>query len=437
MTKLNLWGVAAFSLPLYSLSANLGIQLSTYKILPFVVFVIAIFNMRYKTAITPPALLSVLLMYVVLNTLLNYIGNINYEFDYAIDNGWNIFRVYSHMPIQLILLIFSLMQFFALPYIVKQRFNYNSFISGFINGNLFSLSIGFGFLSLAWLGIDIVSTNYLDGDVQRLSGLGGEPRHFSALIVLALAIMLSDKDNHILCVKRRKIKMFVLLFGLLLSLSTSSIIALVLVLVSMFLIRGINMKKTLQVILALTSFAILWSSELVELLNRRILDRMVDIDTFLYFAPKDALALYFLKDNFESLLFGVGSGGITFHTMQVSFLNSVGNDLVLNTEIMQNVYRGEIAGSLSPSSFSIKFIAEHGLVGFILLTLFFRGVVRTMKNTPYYSFSTALSLAVLAISFVASALVVYIYVTTISILYAKLQDERVIDKYAINSNTGS
>jgi|APSaa5957512535_1039671.scaffolds.fasta_scaffold45644_2 hypothetical protein len=417
----NRWlNVVAFFLPLYSFSLNMGVELSVYKLLPIVVFVsVMLKGQVHKIKVS--RLFLILVVYIFVNTSVNVISNIGAgEFDYAINNGWSVFKVYTHMPVQLILIFFSLAQIFSLTHVLKEKFCYKSFINSFINGNLFSLITGL-FLYLM-LKIDIVLIPvFFDENMARLSGLGGEPRHFSAFIVIALTMILIDKTNSILSIRNRQVKIYTLVAGLLLSLSTSSIIAFALSFSIILIMHGVIGKNVFKFALTIVVVFIFWGSELIEILNHRILDRILDLDKILYFAPKDALAIYFLKDNFDALLFGVGSGGITFHTMQAPFLDLVSNDLVLNTMIIQSVYNGEIGGSLSPSSFSIKFISEHGIVGFSVLILFFCQIIKRMKHTVYSKFSISLSLTVLAMSFIASALIVYVYMIIISVLYAQSQ----------------
>ena len=414
--KVSWWYILAFLLPLYSLSLNVGVELSFYKILPFVAFIAAMIGKGQVFSSKFTIVFWLLSIYILLNTVLHYSFNIGSEFDYAIANGWNSLKIYMHMPTQLALLFFSLTQVFTFAYLLKERFRFSFFVNSYINGNLFSIAVGL----IIWLmvKINMLSLDYYAGDMLRLSGLGGEPRHFSAFIVVALLVLLIDDTNRISLVKHRYIKIFVLAMGLLLSLSTSSIIAFALSLLIILMTRGFKYKTLLKFILLFTPFVIIWSSELLELFDRRVLDRVANIDTFLYFAPKDALAIYFLKDNLDALFFGVGSGGITFHTMQTSFLDTVNNDLVLNTMIIKEVYNGNIGGSLSPSSFSIKFISEHGFFGFSLLILFFYQVVKKIKFIPYRRFSSSLSLVILVSSFITSALIVYVYIIIISLLYA-------------------
>jgi hypothetical protein len=409
-----------FLIPLYSLSIRFFIEWSWYKLIPFI-FLVIIFTKRRRKCLPRKdifQLAAVLISYMLVITLYNYFLNIESgRFFYAVEAGQYYLRTYGHMIVQFVVIVAALLQFFFSPYLIKSKKDVDAFVNGFIGGNI--ISVMFGVIQYAayrlnmryeWLNIV--------GSPFRMSGLGGEPRHFGAFLLLALLILIANYlSNRSITIKNTLGKGGILAGGLFFSLSTSAWLGF-LGGISMLFLFTFKLRRTLQIIAI--SFALIalliFSNNFMQIVNDRFLTRMESLDYLLYFAPKDGIVLKLISNNLRVCLLGTGSGGSDFYVMNYSFLDSV-PDVILRAGIIRSVYEGKVSNSLSPSSFFIKYWVEYGVIGIILLLMFAGLVIRKIRTTLYNRFVLLTSVSVLVASIPSSMLFVYVYFSLLSLLY--------------------
>lgn len=404
-----------FLIPLYSLSIRFFVEWSWYKLIPFIFLVIIVTKRRRKC---PPRkdifqLAAVLISYMLVITLYNYFLNIESgRFFYAIEAGQYYLRTYGHMIVQFVVIVAVLLQFFFSPYLIKSKKDVDAFVNGFIGGNIISVMAGV----VQYTSYRLVG--YSSG-IFRMSGLGGEPRHFGAFLLLAFFILLVNYlSKKPITIKNTWVKGGILAVGLFFSLSTSAYLGFLGGILIIYLFT-VNLKKSAKIIaIFLFIFALsIYSNNFKQIVNDRLFSRMESLNYLLYFAPKDGIALKLISDNLRVCLLGTGSGGSDFYVMNYSFLDSV-PDVILRAGIIRSVYEGEVGNSLSPSSFFIKYWVEYGVIGIILLLMFVRLVIKKTRSIPLYNrFVLLISFAVLVASIPSSMLLVYVYFSLLSVFY--------------------
>jgi hypothetical protein len=412
-----------FFIPLYSLSVNFFVQWSWYKLLPFILLVVIFIRRRKKFHPRKDIfqLATILICYMFIITLCNYFLNMESgRFQYAVEAGQYYLRTYGHMIVQFVMIVAALSQLFLFSYLIKTRKGVDVFVGGFIDGNVISIMVGITHyiacrmdIPLGWLRLYGAG-----GGFMRMSGLGGEPRHFGAFLSLALLILITNHlSNRPIAIKNPLVKGGILAGGLFFSLSTSAWLGFLggILIICLF---TLDLKRLGQIIaISFCLIALLaFNNNFKTLVHDRLLSRMESLNYFLYFAPKDGIALKLISNNLRVCLLGTGSGGSDFYTMNPTFLDSI-SDVILRAGIVRVVHEGKVSNSLSPSSFFIKFWAEYGVVGIILLFLLVRAVLRRIKTTPYCQFVVLISAAVLIASVPSSMLLVYVYFSLLSVLY--------------------
>jgi len=409
-----------FLIPLYSLSIRFFVEWSWYKLIPFI-FLVIIFTKRRRKC--PPRkdifqLATVLICYMFVITLCNYFSNMELgRFFYAVEAGQYYLRTYGHMIVQFVVIVAALLQFFLSPYLIRSKKDVDAFVNGFIGGNIFSVM--FGVIQYAAYGLDMhYKWLNLVGGSFRMSGLGGEPRHFGAFISLALLILIvNNLSNRPIMIKNTLVKGGILTGGLFFSLSTSAWLAF-LGGISIISLLTLDLKRVGQIIaISFCLIALLaFNNNFKTLVHERLFSRMESLNYLLYFVPKDGIALKLISNNAVVCLLGTGSGGSDFHVMNHTFLDSI-PDVILRAGITKSVYEGRVSNSLSPSSFFIKYWVEYGVVGIILLLMFIGLVIRKIRTTLYNRFVLLISFAVLVASIPSSMLLVYVYFSLLSVFY--------------------
>ena len=404
-----------FLIPLYSLSISFFVEWSWYKLIPFI-FLVLIFTKRRRKC-SPRKdifqLATVLICYMLVITSYNYFLNMESgRFYYAVEAGQYYLRTYGHMIVQFVVIVAALLQLFLSPYLIKSKKDVDAFVNGFIGGNIISVMAGVVQYALYRL------AGYSSG-IFRMSGLGGEPRHFGAFLLLAFFILLVNYlSKKPITIKNTWVKGGILAVGLFFSLSTSAYLGFLGGILVIFLFT-VNLKRVGKIIAIFLFIFILsmCSNNFRQIMNDRLLRRMESLNYTLYFVPKDGIALKLISDNLRVCLLGTGSGGSDFYVMNYSFLDSV-TDVILKAGIIRSVYEGKVGDSLSPSSFFIKYWVEYGIIGIILLLMFVGLVIKKIRTIPLYNrFVFLTSFAVLVASIPSSMLLVYVYLSLLSVLY--------------------
>jgi hypothetical protein len=363
--------VAAMALPWSIVSVNVGPDLAWYKIMPVIMIMIALFKSGLIGLNRKLFLMTVVTsLYILLNTALNYtmliFSDVSIDF---MNMSLGLECWIQHAIVQALFAISVFTQIVFIPRLAKKTGIIDRVLNGYIDGCVVSV--------LAGLVLIIVMREI------RMVGLSGEPRHFSALLVPAVFLLMVNLTGAYSRVKYVRLKLLIIIFGLAASLSTSSIIALLIGMVPYFYCSQINLRKKLLILVSIIFLALVMSNFdfVQEFLTARTQGREFSLDLILYFVPKDALALYFLSENWLYMLFGTGAGAITLHTMQPEFLYSLSNPYLLKTEILSGVVQGELNAVLAPSSFIISYVAQFGIVGLFLLLFLIRIMIRSVNNT--------------------------------------------------------
>ena len=406
--------VIGLLVPLYSLSVRFFVEWSWFKILPLVFLGAIVLKRsviyRPKRDIFNVAVLLIFYMFVI--TFFSYIDNYtNGRFLYAIAHGQEPARTYGHMIIQFFVVVGLVVNFFLLTFLVKTQREVGLFINGFLVGNF--VSVVFGCIQF----VSGTGKYHVHG---RMNGLGGEPRHFAAFLSLALIIILANYlSKNPLRIRGTRLMVPVFLMGLFLSFSTSAWLGFTVAIVAL-LILSKRMKRAHKIcaVIIILIFPVLLASETVQAaLQLRLFERMKSLDYFLYFAPKDALVIKLLAEEWWILLFGAGAGGTDSYVIAPGFIGSV-SETILKAGVMQQILHGNISVSPSPSSFAIKYIGEYGLVGVLVLLFFIKKILRKVANTPYARIITYISIAVLVASIPISIYMIYSYFIILAVFYA-------------------
>ena len=195
--------------------------------------------------------------------------------------------------------------------------------------------------------------------MTRLFGLGGEPKHTAAFVALALAGLLSLAlyERH---TRVPRVKIAVLLLGLILTLSTSGLLAFLLLCVLMLRSRQLlvsrNAGAALGALLLLVTLLVGLSLVLGEkttsaLVDSRLSTRLTGgFDTLRRYEGKDAAALELMWEEPDRVIFGHGSGGIDFH-------------LIDRVPVLER----EKQSMITPTYFLVRVVAEYGVFGLILV----------------------------------------------------------------------
>jgi len=409
--------IIGFLLPLYSLSLRIGIEISLYKILPLMSIILSIFNFRNIK------LHSSFLKYILpLILLFALVTSINYYIIYdsgfihnSIADGLTPAKAYFNMPTQLLASILLISNLFMMPNLINNEFSLNKFINGFIDGNIFSVIVG---VLLVFMSNIVVNAPFdlIHIYPDRLSGLGGEPRHFSSLLVLSIMILLFNRRVKILTISNQSTKKAVLFFGIFFSLSTSSWIGFIIMILYYLISSGVK-----KFVLGITVVAVINSIAYIsspDVFNERLIDRISNgYDQFIYYAPKDGLTLDLLTSNPISFIFGSGAGGADYYITSTGILENA-DDKIKNTRIIQAAINGEREASLSASSFIIRFAGDFGIFGLFLLAVLVLRLRGVINNSGARKLYTDLSYTMFFAATVMSAISFYMYIILISAVLA-------------------
>ncbi len=432
--------VLGFFIPLYSLSIRLFVEWSWYKLLPFILIVIILVRRRKRCAprkdIFQWAVILIYFMFAI--TVVNYLSNIQSgRFHYAIDIGQHYLRAYGHMAIQFVMIVACLLQLFLWPYLIKSKNDVDAFIRGFINGNIISVLFGIiqyaaHRLDISWGWLNICYVMSPVGKVFRMSGLGGEPKQFGAFLVLGLLIILTNYlSNKPIAIKKALIKTGILITGLLLSFSTSAWLGFTFACMAIIVLTLNARRLTIVVGIVLCFAGLNFSEKIKQAIDDRLLNRMQSFETFLSYAPKDALALYLAKDNLFIALLGTGAGGMHYHVMNTVFLEDVPY-AIRRAGIISVVYKDEATVSMSPGSFVIKHLTEYGVIGVILWIIAVWNIVKRIRTTRYGRFAMLLSISVLVAAVPTSSMFVFSYFSLLTLLYGYYYNQTLHAKMPID-----
>jgi len=392
---------AAMLLPWPLFTISLGVDLTWYKLMPIFMIVITLLtkrSIRVSRSIFWVTILSSI--YLILTTIINYwiiLSDGEFIDLDSIAFGLDFWLKTAAVQVFFAISIFSQIMFFQ--NIATKTGIANRVLNGYIDGCMVSVAAGLAFLVLF-------------GEI-RMTGLSEEPRHFSAVLVPAIFAILVNSTGRLFRLNYARLKLAILSIGLVLSMSTSSVVACLVGVVVFLLFSSVRFVKKLAVLISAVMFIVLvlnvpYVEEFFEARNQ---GRQVSLDLILYFVPKDALALYFLTENWIYMFFGTGAGAITLHTMQPEFLYSLSNPYLLKTNILSGVLEGKLEAVLAPSSFIISYVAYFGVLGLLLLVLLvnvmIQGVIDSGLRASVMLFAVMVFCACLVLSSIGGAISIF------------------------------
>ncbi|MDD2995040.1 MAG: hypothetical protein PHP99_02360 [Paludibacter sp.] len=326
-------------------------------------------------------------------------------------------RLYTQMP-EMRALISSIRIFFEITtiilvinWILTNKINLNQIIKYISIVLIISVSVGvIDFIS----GFHIRTTIYPGVVVQsdRVFGLSGEPRSFGRYCAYGLIFLLYYPNANV-----KKIRNYGIVFsivGLILSLSASSLI-IAIVGVILYMLSQRRIKSTIILGFALVSSIVILNTNVifknltlskinqVFALNESKLsyEKVSRDEPFLFsrFEVFDRAALNFFFHYPQYLLFGVGPE-----------LISIPASPYLTASDM-TIYRAGI--NSTPHTFLVNTLSRSGLVGLILMGLFFSVILRSakIKNQRYF-FGTFLIMSLM----VSTSLIYFFTGLTIALI---------------------
>lgn len=337
--------LATFLIPLQGLSFNAGITLSWYKVLFLIAFLGYLLKSERINRKSFPGISLIILYfaYVVVLTLAQWVLD-SYTGVSKIGEilGWGSAQSAYRYPVQLLtfICIWGLMIVGVLYKITNIELS--KVVNGYIDGNIFSILVGIyqmfasyfglpaikglnftGFLTDDLLNRATISVSGFTSNIPRLYGLGGEPKHTASFAGIAVALVLS----HIFVsdfryIRYIKIKIVILLLGMILTASSGAWIGLLVILgyfgiVGLFKFSG---RMSLALIFLYVMF-VLFSNSISNdvfssIYKQRISDRLIDLNSLIIYEPKDAAFILYAQDHAQNLIFGHGTGGIDFELVR-------------------------------------------------------------------------------------------------------------------------
>lgn len=374
----------AFFIPFYSLSFGLfNFQVSIYKLLPIVVIIY--YFLRYKE------INKFLLIFFIYGIGVSFISYVNAfldgGFEFAIQHGRPVTSTYFGPIIQGVMLLAILGQ--LLFSTARIRIKVGKILVYYIYGCIALTLVGYiqyGFylLGIPWfdfwflgdaLGRSIeggLNSHAWDRGFYRMSSLGGEPRHFAAVLVLALLIQqyLFEVRHKFPC-KLNKFKGFIscLLFsGIILSFSASALLALLIV---VFIFYALSNRLILVLYLSVfvALFVLLRQTGFVETL----LWKLSSLDMIIYAAKKDGFAIQAIFHSLYRFAFGYGINLADLFVPDYYLIQQTPFGIVNRYDSID-----PMSSSIVPTSSILQLMINFGLIG---VSLFFLSIKTYLKGT--------------------------------------------------------
>ena len=386
--------VSAFLLPFYSASFGvLGFQVSMYKILPL--FLLANYIILEKKINIKIFIIS---LYFLVVTLVNYyIAVQSGLFEVAIKLGRSEFSAFVGPVVQGGLFLLVLLQMWLIR--KDAEIDHIKILSAYVLACIVLVGIGYLQLlcyvtGLPWFdfwclndamgrSVDGGLNDYaMSGGIHRMSSLAGEPRHFAAVLVLALMIheYLKSVGQAVPHISSRQpmVTSLILFSGIFFSASSSGILAL-LVGIGIYFFLVSKVKVFFLTLFFSCVFVYLGETTIIG----QIIWKLTSIDMMLYAVPKDAFGLRAIVFSWEHFIFGYGTNLAEYFVPDLYFLQQTPFGL-------KNRYLDEnpMEASIVPTSAMLQILLNGGVVGFLLLTrLFFVAIRHCKRKTKYLIFS--------------------------------------------------
>jgi voltage-gated potassium channel Kch len=417
----------AFLLPFFSISFGLfGFQFSFFKIIPFVVI---FYSLRSGK-------LSIEAFYVALYFSLVFIVSYSYIIVTQSYQDLMMFgRPWHRAVFGPVVQAFSFFCAIVLPFFIinKDQRRIPRVVRGYILGCLALVAIGFiQLLSYSlelpwfkhWFLVDAfgrkvdygLALRAMSQGAYRMSSLGGEPRHFGAFLTLAIMLMIWMKNEGLGSIGITKLTWWlaltILLSGIVLSYSSSAVLALVIGLAIYSFFYSFKLFFTTTII-SIFLYAVLSDVSLIQKLTWKL----QSIEYMLYAAPKDAFALKAIFHNVWSFLFGYGINLAEYYVYE--YVMEYSTPFGIRSRWESDV---ALISSMVPTSGILQLLSNGGVLGFFILgVLLFKRFRNISKN------SRCISLGILGLMTVGSSM---IFTLGFLFIYLILNYERARERHS-------
>ncbi len=415
--------ISAFLMPFYSASFGiLGFQLSVYKIMP--IFLLLTFLLSKERL--SPKILAIAIYFSSVFIIFYYLAVDSNLFQNIINLGRSEFSAYYGPIVQGIFFMMVLFQLWLLR--KKTRIDHIKILSYYVYGCIILAMIGymqilFYILGLPWfdfwflndaMGRSIdggLATHALDQGFYRMSSLGGEPRHFSAILALSLMLKQYLKTTGIkipyITSKKSYLTTIFLLSGMFFSFSSSGLLSL-LIGAGIYLYFTETKRALIITFLILVGLILFANYSIVG----NILWKLSSIDIMLYAVKKDAFALSAITHNWLHFIFGYGMNLADLYVPDYYLLQETPFGLD-NRYLKDN----PMESTISPTSAILQIFVNGGVFGSLLLLLLaYREMHKCRRTTKIFIF------AVLGMVSVSSTLIfsMAVFFFAIIIAYEKI-----------------
>lgn len=362
--------IIIFSFPLKNFYIFIGTSFEIWKLLSlaFLLFKMPIWIGSFKYRFKPFMIwFGVFFGYVISITFVNYLMLLNININ-EMAGGW--FKNEGRMIPQLVLFILTINLFF-IPYYVLR--NNNEIIKA-IKVLLWSICLlsFFGVIQLFTVkllgtnpfpikGIGGVShTAYIMNSVFRINSLAGEPKHMALAMVVGISILLLGRINKARIIKYDLIFLFLFMFNLFYTFSTTGYVLFLVSIFIIFLIKGLFNYRVIMIGIVLLISSVVLASYSSKLTTDTMHKQFSKAD----FEIQDrTIRDYFLDKPIHGLM-GTGLGNI--HHYAVKYF-PVSFPLFRDTPYKAN------SGILFT-------IADYGLIGLIILCVMIMGIFKRSRN---------------------------------------------------------
>ncbi len=393
-------------MPFYSASFGIaGFQLSIYKILP----VFLLLNFLLSKEKISPKMLLIPGYFLFVTSIFYFLAMDDNLFEFIILLGRKEFSAYVAPLVQGILFLMVIIQLWLLK--KNTEIDYLKIISFYVYGCMILVLIGYlqifcYMLNLPWFDFwflndamgrstaDGLGSHAKAGGLYRMSSLGGEPRHFSALLGLSLMLQLylktTGKRIPFITGKRSSLTALFILSGMIFSFSSSGLLGLVIGFSTYFLLTDF---KKMVVFFIICSVILIYFSE--NLIVFSILWKLASLDLILYAAKKDAFAIQAITHNWIHFIFGYGTNLAELFVPDYYLIQETPFGLD-NRYLTDNPMESTVA----PTSVILQILVNGGVSGlFLILFLIYSEIRGCNKKTK------CLFIAILGMVCVTSSLI--------------------------------
>ena len=364
---------SAFLLPFFGLSFLLfGFQISFIKLTPLFILFLYLFQNNWKF----PKDIKNFFFYLIGLTIISYlICILNGNFTNVIQNyNRPTLNAYVNPFVQSIFFLTSISQIWLID--KKSIINSISVLKAYIYGSYFLTIFGYLIFFLNRINIIVFKYHFIGYQINydetnigeqaalyRMNSLGGEPKHFAAIISLSifLQLYLRSKELKLKYITDKVGDLFLVLAIVSLFWSYSAnIIPIFLISILFYFFRN-NKKLFIKIIvLILATLALVINFEIkgfIEMFNK-----ISSLEMINYALPRENFAIRAIFDNFFSFFFGNGIGMMDLYHIKYYIYqkNIVYGIIDRSQDVIDNIIQPSLNISL--------LLGNGGIIGFYLIT---------------------------------------------------------------------